>query len=235
MPVPTPTPNAIYTLDLYSNAVRYQDPDQTACAPTSTQMMLNFTAANGTRGAGFRWAPSTSYSTERSILAWSRAHDTLVGTAAGTDPHGWRNALNYYGWGGYTSAATMTYMDTSYTSYAAAMNAAVRAMARFRKPVGMLAWAGGHSQILNGYEVFGQDPATSSDFTVVAVYLTDSLAKHGLRNARVTSAQLASGSRKYRFTAYAAKDSPTRDAYSRGVRASYLEWYGKWVIVAPVR
>ncbi len=32
-----------------------------------------------------------------SILAFERSHDTLRSTSAGSDAHGWRNALNYYG------------------------------------------------------------------------------------------------------------------------------------------
>jgi len=204
-------------------------------SPTSTQMMLNFIASKGTRGSGFRWTKSTSYQTEKSLLAWERAHDTLVWTSKGTDPHGWRNGLNYYGWNSYTTASRMVYQDLAYTSYDAAVKAAVTAMAKFGKPVGILGWAGSHSQIMNGYEVVGEDPAVSSAFSVVAVYLTDSLKKDGLRNARISNADFQGGSLTYRFRAYAWTDSPYDDRYTAGTRASYKEWYGKWTIVAPVR
>ena len=51
-----------------------------------------------------------------SILAWERSHDTLAG-GSGSDPHGWRNALNYYGWGsGALASDTRIYDDFSYRS-----------------------------------------------------------------------------------------------------------------------
>lgn len=185
-------------------------------SPTSTQMMLNFIASKGTRGSGFRWTKSTSYQTEKSLLAWERAHDTLVWTSKGTDPHGWRNGLNYYGWNSYAATSRMVYQDLAYTSYDAAVKAAVSAMAKFGKPVGILGWAGSHSQIMNGYEVVGEDPAVSSAFSVLAVYLTDSLKKDGLRNARISNADFQGGSLTYRFRAYARTDSPYDDRYTAG-------------------
>ena len=168
-PVPTPTPNPTptptpppptFTKNLYTaSGVLYQDPDYTACVATSTEMMLNFIAATGT---AMTWQVSTSYSTEEQIATWDRANDTIVDTALGTDPHGWRNGLNYYGWGAYTDLSTAVYEDLAYPSYDAAVKAAVMAIARYDKPVGILGWAGSHAQILNGYDVSGEDPATSA-------------------------------------------------------------------------
>jgi hypothetical protein len=70
---------------------------------------------------------------------------------------------------------------------------------------------------------------------VVAVYLTDSLKKDGLRNAKISNADFQGGSLTSRFRAYARTDSPDDDRYTAGTRASYKEWYVKWTIVAPVR
>ena len=47
---------------------------------------------------GSIWQPTRSGSVRDRILAWERSHDTMT-VGSGTDPHGWRNALNYFGWG----------------------------------------------------------------------------------------------------------------------------------------
>jgi hypothetical protein len=129
----------------------------------------------------------------------------------------------------------MTYQVFAYSSYDAAVKAAVTAMARYNKPVGILTWAGGHAQVLNGYQVSGLNPASSSDFTVQYVYITDPLQKDALRNAQISNTNFKSGSLTYRFRAYAYTDSPYDDPYTAGTVAAYKAWYGKWVIVAPVR
>ena len=225
-----------FTENFYNGAtVRYQDPDYTACVATSTEMMLNFVATKGAPGPGFRWAVTTSYSAEESILRWERAHMTQVTAHAGVDANGWRNGLNYYGWGSYTSASAMRYQVFAYPSYDAALKSLVQAIAKYNKPVGFLGWAGGHAQIVNGYRVTGLDPATSSSFTVTAIYLTDPLSSDRMRNYAISAANFRSGSTKYRFRPYIYTDSPYDDPYSPGTAAAYRAWYGKWVIVAPVR
>jgi hypothetical protein len=237
-PAPAPQPLAepgLYKKDLYDGSmVRYQDPDMTACTATATLMMLNFTATRGSVDSGFVWSPTTAYSVQESILGWERQNDTLVASAPGSDPHGWRNALNYYGWSDFQNSGTHHYEDLSYSSFASAVKAAVVAIATENQPVGILGWSGGHAQIMTGYEVSGADPAVSSDFTVEAVYLTDPLASDKIRDARITYLSLGGGPSTYRFTPYTWRDSPDDDPYMPGTTASYLEWYGKWVIVAPV-
>lgn len=237
-PEPAAQPQAAgqtYKKDLYDGSlVRYQNPDTTACTAAATEVMLNFIASKGTPDTGFAWAVTMSYDTQESILGWERAHDTLDSGAPGSDPHGWRNALNYYGWSGYDDPGSRHYEDLAYASYAAAVKAAVVAIATENQPVGILAWAGGHAQIMTGYEVTGNDPAVSSDFTVQAVYLTDPLRSDGLLDARISYANFQSGSTTYRFTAYDWQDSGADDPYTPGTIASWREWYGKWVIVAPV-
>ncbi len=198
-------------------------------------MMLNFIGATGSGGNGFRWGATTSYDAQTAILAWERAHDTLLESADGSDAHGWRNALNFYGWGDFTSSATFHYQDFAYRSYDGAVRAAVVAMARYGRPVAILGWAGQHAQVLNGYEVYGLDPTSSSDFSVTAVYMTDPLAKDQLRNARLTNEDFATGDTVYRFRAYSQTDSPYDDPYTSGNVASKSEWLGRFVIIAPVR
>ena len=227
---------ATFAENFYDGAgVRYQDPDYTACIPTSTQMMLNFVATKGSRGTGFRWTVTTAYSAEESMLQWERTHMTQLTSHPGVDANGWRNGLNYYGWGAYTSEAAMTYRVFAYPSYDDAVKAIVKAVATYNKPVGFLGWAGGHAQIVNGYRVTGLDPATSAAFTVTAIYLTDPLASDGMRNYAISAKNFGSGSTSYRFRPYAYTDSPYDDPYSPGTAAAHRAWYGKWVIVAPVR
>jgi PKD repeat protein len=230
-----PPPDQSYSRNMYSSLVRYQNPDMSSCVATATMIMLNQVAAKGHKGDGFRWVSSTSLARQRTIIRWARVRDTLEPGSGGTDPNGWRNALNWYGWGDYRDPATMTYQVFAYPTYAAAVKGAVSAMARFHRPVGMLGWAGGHAQVLHGYSVFGQDPASSTNFTVQAVYLTDPLKRDALRNARISYLKLATGPLKYRFRKYRQTDSPKDDPYTPGVFAADNGWYGRYVIVAPVK
>lgn len=225
-----------YYKNLYnSNAVRYQNPDLTACVAATTEMMLNFIAYSRTKGSGFDWQPTTSYNTQEAIRTWERAHDTLSKSGHGTDGNGWRNGLNKYGWNNYAHPSEMVYNDESFNSYDAAVKAAIEAIAKYDKPVGILGWAGTHAQIMTGYETTGEDPAISTDFTVGYIYLTDPLAKDGLRNARISYTSFKEGSLTYRFRAYGEKDSPYDDPYTLGKVAAYKEWYKKFVIIAPVK
>ena len=233
--VKTPPPDKSYSLNLYSPLVRYQNPDVTACVATSTMIMLNEIAAHGRKGKDFIWSPSVAAIRQRRVLIWARGHDTLKAGPGGTDPNGWRNALNEYGWGDYQDPAKMNYKVASSRSFTFTVKTAIMAMARYHRPVGLLGWAGGHAQVLNGYVVYGQDPALSSAFTVQYVYLTDPLRRDALRNARISYAGLFRGPLKYRFRRYLQSDSPVDDPYVPGIVAADVAWYGRYVIVMPVR
>jgi len=227
---PSPHP-ATYTADLFdTRADRWQDPDYTACTATATMSMLN-TVSYAATASGLVWQPTTSYDTQESILAYERAHMTMLVTSAGTDPHGWRNALNYYGWG---SMSAGVYRDSSYSSFDSATKAAVSALARYHKPVGILALAGGHAQVMTGFEVIGDDPSTGSmNFTIVGVDITDPYAWAARRDSWVTLADWRSGGTWVRFSPYLESDSPYRDPIDSKI--GYDEWYGKWVIIDPVK
>jgi hypothetical protein len=243
-----------WTTNLYDyRAFLYQDPYGTACTAASTMIMLNVIAYRRTGGEGFRWTPyrvknNTSNRADTrdmtSILWWARSHDTLSAWGAGSDGHGWRNALNQYGWGGtaVTDPARRMYDDLEYTSYDAAVHAAVLAIARYRMPVGILAWAGGHAQVMTGYVVDGENPAESDAFTVRYVYLSDPLYSDRMVNARISNATFKGGTWRVRFQAYRETDSPYDDPYKSGWKRSSVspttgpsEWYRRWVIVAPIR
>jgi hypothetical protein len=186
-----------YRLNLYHWAgYLTQDPYYTACTAASAMMMLNFIALSGTGGKGFDWHTSrvknspTNYHDLTSIFWWERTHDTLAGSAKGLDAHGWRNALNQYGWGStaVTDRSKRVYDDLAFNSFDDAVRAAVRAIAIYRKPVGMLGWAGQHAQVITGYVVSGGDPAVTTSFTVLSVYLSDPLASDHMANTAISLA-----------------------------------------------
>lgn len=235
-------PNAAttWTLNVYDpRAFRWQDPDPMACTAASTVMMLNMGVVRADRGAGslssagdspLRWRLNTTYAEQETILAYSRANMTMRPTSAGTDPHGWRNALNYYGWG---SVDAGVYRDSSYSSFDAAAHAVVVSLARYGRPVGILARAGRHSQVVTGYTVMGPDPRLGDGFTVVGVYVTDPLRSHAMRNTWVSWHNWQSGPTSAAFTPYQETDSPFVDPIDGQV--SRAEWFGKWVVVDAVR
>jgi hypothetical protein len=213
-----------------ARAPRYQEPDKTACTAASTVSMLNTIAYNGW-DPSLVWQPDTSYRTQERVLAFERDHMTMVRSHPGSDPHGWRNALNYYGWG---SLAAGVYRDSAYSSQSRAEKAAISALARYRKPVGILSQYGAHAQFITGYRVVGHDPASGSlDFTVLGVYLTDPWRSGRYRDEYVTYARWQWGFGWLRFNEYRQTDSPYRDPIDG--RIGRAEWYGKWVIVEPVR
>jgi hypothetical protein len=241
---PAPSPKATpgsWTLDVYdARAVLWQNPDVTACTAASALMMLNMAAYwqyYSPVGAGepepvppHGWKPDVSYARQESILAYQRRTGTMLLTWPGADAHGWRNSLNYYGWG---SATAGVYRDEAFDSFAAAARATVTAIALYRKPVGILSMAGNHAQIVTGYRVTGDDPRTGTTaFSVVGVYLTDPLRADGFRDQYVSLATWKSGAKTIRFTPYLMTNSPYVDPIDG--KQGNAEWDGKWVIIAPV-
>ena len=205
--------------------------------------MLNFIKLKGTGGTGFRWTTSLSGATRDLMLAWERTHDTMKG-GNGSDPHGWRNALNYYGWGRDALwSGERRYEDLSFASYDYAVKATVRAIIRYRKPVGILAWTGRHAQMLTGYyglvgDPFARDSAGryTNRFSVGGFYLADPLRSQGYVNVRVSYGTLKTTSNlRLRYRPYYETDSPYDDPFTPGVRRARDEWYGRFVIIAPVR
>ncbi len=214
--------------------------------------MLNLVAERGSGGPDFTWTPYRRKNNPDpadardmvSILAFARANDTLSGRGKGTDAHGWRNALNAYGWGegSMDDPARMIYDDRAYRTFNRAVRAAVKAIARHRMPVGILGWAGGHAQVATGYVVTGSDPRISNDFTVRYVYLSDPLRSSRVLNRRTSVESLKAGKLKLRFQAYRQTDSPYDDPVGPGDIAASIrmadgpsEWYRRWVLVKPVR
>jgi hypothetical protein len=222
---------------------RYQDPNYYACTATSTMDILNFIALSGRGGPGFRWTVSVSGTTRDAVLAWERTHDTLAG-GNGSDPHGIRNALNYYGWGSQALwAGYRVYDDIAFYTYDGAVKRAVRSMILMRKPVVLLAWAGQHAQMMVGYYGLVGDPFAKDSlgrytnaFSVGGFYLADPLQSQAFVNKPIPYSTLQfTTDPKFRFRPYLETDSPYDDPYSRGILPARAEWYNRFVIVVPIR
>jgi hypothetical protein len=229
-----------WSMNLYrEGAVRYQNPDYRACTAAAAMSMLNLIAYSTdetlptSRGSAslisLRWQVDTSYGRQEDILTFERDHMTMYGWADGSDPHGWRNALNWYGWG---SLDAGVYRDASFKSFTDAAWSVVVAIARTHKPVGILAWSGSHAQFVTGYKVTGADPRVSDNFTIDAVYLTDPLAGDGIRNKQVSYATWRSGPGIVRFGECWQRESPARDPIDGQI--GDRDWWGKFVIIEPV-
>jgi len=249
-PAPTPTPVvpppplAPRSMNTFvATGFRFQDPNWAACTATSVRSMLNFIAKRSAGGVGFRWTPTNSGTVRDRILAWERRHDTMAG-GYGSDPHGWRNALNYYGWGsGALVAGARVYDDFSFSSYSSAMKAAVRAMVATGKPVGVLARRGAHAQVITGYYGLVGNPFAKDEtgrytntFTVGGFYLSDPLRAMATVNRSISYTAVARTlNYKLRFQRYYETDSKYDDPYTPGFRVSKAEWYSRFVLILPVR
>jgi hypothetical protein len=221
----------------------FQNPNWAACTATSARTMLNLIAVRRTGGIGFGWKPTTWGSVRDRILTWERSNDTMPG-GYGSDPHGWRNALNYFGWGPTAlTAGSRVYDDRAYPSYAGAMKAAVRAMIATGKPVGLLGWRGAHAQMVTGYyglvgnpfkrDAFGRYANT---FTVRGFYMTDPLRSSNAVNRSMTYTALRyTLNYHWRFQRYYETDSTFDDPYTPGYLPSKTEWYGHYVLILPIR
>ena len=231
-----------YVFNLYdSRSMRYQNPDETACTAAATLIMLNTIyyassptwmprTSSGASGATYVWQPKVTYKAQETILKWERGHMTMALYKPGADVHGWRNALNYFGWGSMTAGV---YTDLSYKTFDQAAAATVRSIALTTMPVGILAWYGGHAQVVTGYSVTGEDPRTgSTDFKINGIYLTDPLSERGHRDDYISYQQWQSGPMDVRFMPYYQSEGTYTDPIDGKV--GRLEWWAKYVIVSPV-
>ena len=241
-PSPSGSPQTEWALNLYNVAgLRRQYPDLYACTAAAVQMSLNLIALDN---GDVSWQPTTEYRVQEGILAYERANMTMALSSEGSDPHGTRNALNYFGW---SSMDAGVYADVAEPSFAVASQAVVASIARTRKPAIVFPWFGGHAQVVTGYKVHGENPAVSDDFTIEGVYITDPLegytfliyggVSHRVNEIRPNSwiplKDWKSGSDSVRFTEYLQTDSRGRDPIDGQI--GQLEWFGKWVAVIAVK
>jgi hypothetical protein len=232
---------ATYTYNLFDRrAVRYQNPDLTACTAAMTQSMLNtiyytsnqpLTAPTAVQAAQptLRWTATLSAVAQRNILHFERTHMTMSLATLGSDVHGWRNALNFYGWG---SVDAGVYKDYSYKYYDQAVKATVHLIAMSNEPVGILSEFGSHAVMATGYTVTGADPRTGSmDFKVLGVYLTDPLRERRVTNHYFTYQEWKTGPPLVQFFPFEQVDSVFKDPIDGQV--GKREWWRKYVIVGP--
>jgi hypothetical protein len=91
-----------------------------------------------------------------------------------------------------------TYSVQRFTDGDSALKAAATRMRLTNKPVGMLVWAGRHAWVMTGFSATA-DPATTSDFTITAVYVSGPLYPRAMNSSgydlppdtQLTPAQLA--------------------------------------------
>lgn len=232
--LPYTDPSGRWIGNIYDGrAVRYQQPDPYACTAAAVLMMLNMTAYLGPPAPeGFAWTPTTAFDVQSAVLAWERDHMTQPAAGTdGSDPHGWRNALNNFGWG---AAEADVYRDMAFDSFDTALRQAIVSAAQYGKPTGLLMLDGAHAAVLHGWDVVGDDPRTGSlNFTVSGIYLTDPWQPAAHRNYFVSRSNLAAGSTWLRFGPYRETDSTLVDPIDG--RVGRDEWLGRYVIVAAVR
>ena len=237
----TPT-RATYQYNLfYGHAIKYQNPDLTACTAANTQSMLNtiyytstqpLSAPTAVQAAqpALVWTPTLTLKSQNFILRFERSHMTMPLYVPGSDVHGWRNALNYYGWG---SVDAGVYVDLSYKTFELAAKATVHEIAMSNEPVGILSEFGSHAAMATGYSVTGADPRTGSmDFKVNGVYLTDPLRERHFTNRFVSLQEWKYGQPLVRFWPFEQVDSIIKDPIDGQIGRK--EWWRKYVIVAPV-
>jgi hypothetical protein len=197
-----PAWNGTGTLDFYRPSAFASQATNTWCVAASSQMMLNMTLGQSD-------ASSASQST---YIVYGQANDG--GTySAGTNPAGWAAILNRFG--------GATYSIQRFTDSASALKKAATRMRLTNKPVGMLVWKGRHAWVMNGFTATA-DPATTSNFTITAVFVSGPLYPRAANSSgydlapdtQLTPAQLS----KY-FTTY----------YDTVVRT----WNNGYVLIVP--
>jgi hypothetical protein len=85
---------------------------------------------------------------------------------------------------------------------------------------------------------FAKDAAGSytNAFSVGGFYLTDPLrSSNAVNRSKSYTALRTSLNYRWRFQRYYETDSKLDDPYTPGIRASKLEWYGRFVLVLPIR
>jgi hypothetical protein len=214
-----------YSMNLFaSSGVRNQGDDH-SCTAAATMIMLNFIASkSSSKGDGFAWKPSVATGVQTQVMTYEWGHMTATRSAEqnGADENGWRNALNYFGWGSMTAGV---YVVKAYDSYTSATAAAVKAMARTGKPVGYIALHGDHAEVLNGFSVTAADPATSDAFKIVNLFVTDS--GLGYRNHEFSYSRFSAI-----FDRNLAPGSTQVDPITGTVGDDL--WMGKWILIEPV-
>ena len=195
------------SVNLYRSGVFSTQRRSSWCVAAAIQMMRNVVRGESDR----------SYASQLTYIRSARSLDmyTAGDGAKGTDPEGWAAALRVHGAGtGYHVVETARFNG--------AVRAAVRALRKTGKPVGLLVGHGSHAWVMTGFSATA-DPAVTSSFTVTAVYIMGPLyprPKHygfdPAPNKRVTIDRL----RSFFLTRYRDRLGPS-------------PWNGSYVVILP--
>lgn len=193
------------TYNLYGKGVFSTQRKWDWCVAASAQMMFNMILDE----------TDHSRAGQKQYYLYARAHDLTPDRIPGADPRGWALALRHFGGGNYS--------DVSSPTFKSALRQAARRMRLTGKPVGILARAGDHAMVLNGFTA-SADPATALSFDVTAVYIMGPLYPDSPKydpppNSRFTAAAFK---RKY-FQRY---DDPFGSA-------KWSVWEGSFVTINP--
>jgi hypothetical protein len=142
-----------FQMDIYRTGTFVSQIDKHHCMSAAMQNMLNLIGPK----------VDTTAAAQRRIsdLAHRLSDDALDHTWG---PNGWARGLTQLGAG--------TYVVVVYDTRAAQLKAAVEALRRTGRPVGILAWWGAHSWVLTGFRA-SADPALTDHYTVSAYNIVD--------------------------------------------------------------
>jgi hypothetical protein len=196
-PAPTPAPAPTFATNVYDRGAWVRQYTGTQCTAASTQMMLNMILARR----------DVSSRLQSRIFAYARAHDSLSNSRPGSDPKGWAAALRRFGAGGYRHA--------SFSTRGQAMQAAVSALLRTGRPVGLLVHHGRHAWVMTGF-TSAVEPAGTSSVRITGAYISGPLSGSDPRpNRWMTAATLNAN-----FTTYLERDG-------------WRGWIRKFVVILP--
>ncbi|HEY4634799.1 MAG TPA: hypothetical protein VIH00_12865 [Candidatus Limnocylindrales bacterium] len=139
-------------MNLYRKGDFVSQATKDQCVAGAMQIMLNIVGETNDRTKGRQAALA------RLAKRLSKA------PYGGTEPLGWARGLAREGAGHYEVVVEKTRMR--------AIRRGIEAIRATGRPVGLLVWRGAHSWVLHGFETTA-DPATTNDYDVTAVWLSD--------------------------------------------------------------
>lgn len=119
------------------------------CVPASIKTMLEITG-------------TPTGHTQNTIYNYGRTQMGYTISGPGHDPQAWARSLNYY------SEGRVNYVDSTYSSYDAALRAAISSMRSTGKPAGITINNGTHAWVIGGF-LTSNDPAMTSDYQIRGV------------------------------------------------------------------
>ena len=153
--------------------------------PNPTPYAINLaTRADFVAQYTFDWCVGASIQMTRSIITdnrnetrasqrriWNLARDLTVGSPyGGANPAGWAAALNELDLGPYRLVSVPTFRG--------AVDRAALALAKTKRQVGLVMWAGRHAWVMSGFEATA-DPRRADEFEVTGIRVHDPLYPHG--------------------------------------------------------